>query len=118
MIKQKLKAFIQFIANPRFLLCFGIAWMITNGWAYVLLGVGTFLKINWMIVVSGTYLAILWFPFTPEKILTVAISILFLKWWFPQDTKTLGVLKTLSQKAKTIIQKRKNEKQQVRQNKS
>ncbi len=89
---QKLKKLIQFLLNPRFLLCFGIGWIITNGWAYLLFGLGAFCDIGWMKAVAGAYLAILWFPFSPEKIVTVGIAIALLKWIFPHDTYTLGVL--------------------------
>ena len=58
----------QFLLNPRFLLCFGIGWIITNGWAYFLFGLGSFTDVGWMKAVAGAYLAMLWFPFTPEKI--------------------------------------------------
>ncbi len=91
-MKEKLKKIVMFIINPRLLLCFGIGWMITNGWAYVMMGVGSFLGIGWMIAVSGTYLAFLWFPFTPEKIITLVIAIFLLKLLFPKDERTLAVL--------------------------
>ena len=90
----------QFIFNPRFLLCFGIAWFITNGWSYIMLGAGTYLGIGWMITVSGAYLAFLWIPFTPEKIITVTIAMFLLKLLFPNDEKTLGQLKIIYAKAK------------------
>ena len=67
MLKQKIKKIIQFILNPHFLLCFGIAWLITNGWSYVLLAVGTIFGIGWMTAVAGAYLAFLWLPISPEK---------------------------------------------------
>ena len=72
--------------------------MITNGWSYVLFGLGTFLDIPWMIAVSGAYLAFLWLPFTPEKLITLAIAIILLKWLFPKDEKTLGILKDMHKK--------------------
>jgi hypothetical protein len=72
--KEKLKKAIQFIANPRLLVCLGIAWIITNGWSYVCLGLGTVLGWNWMIAIATAYMAFLWFPFTPEKILTTIIT--------------------------------------------
>ena len=74
-MKQRILKFLQFLLNPRFLLCFGLAWFITNGWAYILLGIGTWLGNEWMIGVAGTWLTFLWIPFTPEKIATVAIAI-------------------------------------------
>lgn len=98
-LPQKLKKLLQFLLNPRFLLCFGLGWMITNGWSYALLGLGTFYDIGWMKAVAGAYLAILWFPFSPEKIITVAIAIGLLQWLFPGDTYTLGVLRDMRTKA-------------------
>ena len=91
-----LKTLLQFLLNPRLLLCLGIGWMITNGWSYLCLALGIRFDIPWMIAVASAYLAFLWFPFTPEKIVTVAIAIFLLRWWFPHDEKTLGVLRQLA----------------------
>ena len=103
-MKKKIKAFFktifQFIANPRLLLCFFIAWMMTNGWSYLLFAAGTLYQIEWMIAVSGAYLAFLWLPISPEKIVTVLIAMILLKHLFPHDEKTLGVLKELREKYK------------------
>lgn len=99
-MKQKIKTFVQFIINPRFLLCFGIAWMITNGWSYILLGIGTYCNIGWMIAVAGGYLTFLWLPISPEKILTVIIAMGLLRLLFPNDRKTLGILKDMYAKYK------------------
>ncbi len=107
---RRLKTVAQFILNPRLLLCFGIGWMITNGWSYVLLGLGTWLNIPWMIAVSGAYLAFLWFPFSPEKLLTVAIAIFLLRRLFPNDQKTLAVLIEMKMKIVAIVKKRKENK--------
>lgn len=104
-IKQIIKKAIQFLLNPRFLLCFGLAWMITNGWSYVFVGVGTVYKIGWMFAVGTAYLTFLWFPFTPEKIVTVFIAIALLKWLFPKDEKTLAVLQKMYQAAKDALKK-------------
>lgn len=106
-LKEILKKILLFIVNPRLLLCVGIAWMITNGWSYVALGIGTWFHINWLTVVSTAYLAALWFPFTPEKIVTFAIALWLLKLLFPNDKKTLGVLKELKEKALKKIKKKK-----------
>lgn len=102
-----LKKAAQFLLNPRFLLCFGIGWMITNGWSYILFGLGTWLEIEWMIAVAGAYLALLWFPFSPEKLVTVAIAIFLLRWLFPNDQKTLAVLIDMKNKLKKAAAKRK-----------
>ena len=86
------------VLNPRFLLCFGIAWLITNGWSYILFGLGMFFDISWMTAVAGAYMAALWLPFTPEKILTLAIAFGLRRLIFPKDKKTEEQLKLLKSK--------------------
>ena len=108
-IKQLLKKAVYFVLNPRLLLCFGIAWMITNGWSYVMLAVGTWLGIPWMIAVASAYLTILWLP-SPEKILTCAVAILLLRLIFPKDKHTLGVLQDMRRAAMDAYKNRKNKK--------
>lgn len=112
-MKEKLKKVFLFITNPRLLLCFGLAWIITNGWSYILLAVGTLLGIGWMIAVASAYLAFLWFPFSPEKIATVAITIVLLRWLFPNDQKTLGIMKESYAKLKASLKRRKEKKEEV-----
>lgn len=110
-MKEKIKKVIRFITNPRLLLCCGIAWIITNGWAYILLGIGMLFHIEWMTAFAGGYLAILWLPISPEKIVTVAIAIALLRFLFPDDKNTLDVLKQMQEKAKSKIKpKKKNKK--------
>lgn len=70
---------IKNLKDPRLLLSFIIAWMITNGWAYVMLGFGIFMKIKWMQVTATSYLAILWLPCTPEKLITIPLSVFIYK---------------------------------------
>lgn len=101
-----LKRLLDFFANPRLLLCFGIAWIITNGWAYVMLGAGILFHITWMKGVAGAYLAFLWLPFTAEKIVTVAITIFLLRKLFPEDKKTLAVLRAGLAKLKQNLKKK------------
>lgn len=109
-IKEKFKKAMGFLLNPRFLLCLGIAWMITNGWSYIMLGIGTYYEIGWMMAVASAYLAFLWLPVSPEKIATFAIALALLRWLFPNDKKTLAVLKQLLQKTKDAFQLRKKKK--------
>ena len=97
-LKKTAGIIARFLLNPRLLLCLGIAWLITNGWSYILFGVGTLLEIGWMIAVSGAYLAFLWLPVSPEKIVTVLIAMALLRFFFPHDRQTLGVLRELHEK--------------------
>lgn len=103
---DKLKKVVQFILNPRLLFCVFIAWIITNGWSYVLLGIGTYFKIEWMIAVAGAYLTFLWLPISPEKLITFAIAMALLRWLFPNDQKTLAVLRGFYDKAKNAVHNR------------
>ena len=102
-VKQRIKKVVEFLLNPKFLLCFGIGWMITNGWSYVLFALGTLFQLPWMTAVSGAYMALLWFPFTPEKLITLMIAMALLRWFFPYDEKTLGVLREMHAKTKAQI---------------
>ena len=99
-LKHKIVVILQCLLNPRFLLCFCMAWMITNGWSYFLFALGLLLDISWMTAVGGAYLAFLWLPISPEKIVTVAIAIQLLRWFFPNDQKTLKLLHDMSVKLK------------------
>jgi hypothetical protein len=108
-IKKWTKAVLSFLLNPRFLLCFGLGWMITNGWSYIVFALGTWLQIPWMIAVGGAYLAFLWLPISPEKIFTVAIAIWLLKRLFPNDQQTLAVLIRMHKKLREAVKKKKND---------
>ena len=111
-IKYWLRKLASFFLNPRFLLCFGVAWMLTNGWSYILFALGTYFGIGWMIAVGGGYMAFLWLPISPEKLLTVAIAIWLLKFLFPNDQKTLAVLIRLKARIKTAVKKHKENKEE------
>ena len=118
--KQKLKRFVKKTAmllfNPRFLLCFGLGWMITNGWCYIGAALGTYFEIGWLTAISTGYMALLWVPFTPEKLITLTIAIVLLRFLFPNDQKTLGLLREMHASAKAkwhaFLEKRKEKKQQ------
>ena len=117
-IKSILKRIAQFILNPRLLLCFGIGWIITNGWSYVLLGLGTWLEDEWMIGVATAYLLFLWLPVSPEKIVTFIIAITLLRWLFPNDEKTLGVLKHTYADLKQAFRRKKEQHKEKKKNRS
>ena len=72
-----------------------------------MLGLGILFDVAWMQAVASAYLAFLWIPFTPEKIVTVLIAIFFLKSFFPKDEKTLGILRNAFKKIKIKRKKQK-----------
>lgn len=104
--KKLLYKLKKFFINPRLMLCLAVSWLITNGWAYAFVFIGTHLNIDWMPKIAAAYLAILWSPLCVEGILTIAISVLLLKIFFPDDRDTLSVLENLSEKYKIILKKK------------
>lgn len=120
-MKEKIKSFckkaFQFLLNPRLLLCFGMGWMITNGWSYIMFGLGTWLGNEWLIGISSAYLAFLWLPVSPEKIVTITIAIWLMKLIFPNDEKTLGTLRQSLDSLKRAIRRKKKEHQEKKQQK-
>ena len=108
-IKEWLKKAARVLLNPRLVLCFALAWMITNGWCYLAILIGTWANISWLTLVGSAYAGFLWLPFTPEKIVTVFLSIALLRLLFPKDEKTLKFLKDkLAQLKSGMKQKRAN----------
>lgn len=97
---EKIKIYLKPFANLKFLISFGVAWFITNGWCYVGIALGTAFGINWLLAVSSAYFAFLWLPFTPEKIVTVALAILFQTIFFPKDLKLRQDLENLKIEAR------------------
>ncbi len=93
-IKRTAKKWLMVILNPRLLLCLFIGWMITNGWSYVFFTLGMYFDITWMYAIGLGYMSMLWAPFTPEKIITVIIALFLMRVIFPQDEKTIGVLRS------------------------
>ena len=71
--------------NRHFALCFFLAWMITNGWAYLGVLVGMKTGYTALTAASSAYLGILWLPFTPEKIITVLIAMKLVGRLYPED---------------------------------
>ena len=54
-----------------------------------MLGAGTFFNIGWMVAVAGGYLAFLWLPISPEKVVTVAIALFLVRKLFPKHNQEL-----------------------------
>ena len=87
--------YIKPFLNWRFIISFGIAWMITNGWSYVFVILGPILQLKWMTTVGLSYQAFLWLPVTPEKLVTIPIAIWFHRILFPKDFKNLNMFNKL-----------------------
>jgi len=80
-LQQRIKPYLK----PTMFISFGIAWIITNGWAYIMLGIGIYGNISWAKVVATSYLAVLWLPITPEKLITIPLAIWLQKIIFKKE---------------------------------
>lgn len=99
---SKTKKFLKQLLNWRFAVCFILAWMITNGWSYVFVAVGRILDIKWMFAVGSAYVAFLWLPCTPEKLITIPIAIFLQKLLFKKHTQTSEELSQMLSAEKSI----------------
>lgn len=106
---SKIKKFIKFLFNWRFALSFGIAWLITNGWAYIALGIGLWFDIKWLSAVAGAYTAFLYLPFTLEKLITIPLAIFICKIIFPKQKKIQDELNVLLEEEKKKLKGGKDE---------
>ncbi|WP_298529888.1 hypothetical protein [uncultured Ruminococcus sp.] len=104
-IGKVLRTARDLILNPHLAICFFIAWIITNGWAYVALGVGTYYEYKWLVAIAATYLAILWSPLCAEGILTFLIAIFLMQKLFPNDERTLKFIKVYYRRYKSKLKK-------------
>lgn len=83
------RVFVYFkpFTNWKFLISFGLAWMITNGWCYLFIAFGSAFDINWMLIIGTTYAGILYLPFTLEKLITIPLAMWFQRILFKRDEK-------------------------------
>ena len=107
--KNHLCPWLRAPTNPHLLISLGIAWFITNGWAYCAAGIGWYLDIPLLLKSGSMWLGILWMPGTPEKLFTFAIAMGILRLLFPDDTRTLAIVrrkrKQLSKRTRLTWQK-------------
>ena len=121
-MSKKTKKFLgrlkSLILNPHLVVCYCIAWMITNGWAYAALVSANRLEIKWLASIAAAYLAILWSPFCFELIFTLIITMGLLRLLFPKDKGTLRFLKVYSRcykmKVNRIRRKRKQRRDRLK----
>lgn len=64
----------NYLKDWRTAISFFIAWNITNGWCYAFILFGSIFHIKWMRITGLSYLAFLWLPTTPEKLITVPLG--------------------------------------------
>ena len=72
---KKIKTYIAPFLNWRILIIYLPIWFLMSGWTYLFIYLGAKYGVGWMLA-SGTFWAtILWLPFTPEKLITIPITL-------------------------------------------
>ena len=86
----KIKTYISPFLNWRILVIYVPIWFIMSGWTYLFIFLGTKYHIGWMLA-SGTFWAtLLWLPITPEKLITIPITLwLYVKLFGHKESEKL-----------------------------
>jgi hypothetical protein len=99
-MKKRLKAYLRPFANPKFLLCFLIPWLITNGIWYIGVFLGSIFGISWLSYVCGVYIAWLYTPWACEKILILPVALWLARKLFKNDAKTQAQIQEMLTQAR------------------
>ena len=99
-IWNKIMIYLKPFLDWKFLVSYLIPFSLINGWAWV----GTFLLpiigSNWFTIAASTWLAILWMPWTPEKLVTIPMAIWIHHLLFKNDKKTKIKMQKMYDEAK------------------
>jgi hypothetical protein len=76
----KIKPFLTW----RILICYLPFWFIASGWTYIALAIGN----AWWKTIAGVWLAWMWMPWCPEKLITIPAAIWLHKKIFPNRATT------------------------------
>lgn len=72
---KKLWLYIKPFLNIKILIVYIPIWFIFSGWTYLFIYLGIKFDIKWMYISGSTWSAFLWMPFTPEKLVTIPLTI-------------------------------------------
>ena len=71
----KIKTYISPFLNWRILIIYVPIWFIMSGWTYLFIYLGTCHRVGWMLAAGTFWATILWLPFTPEKLITIPLTL-------------------------------------------
>lgn len=74
-IIKKILIYIRPFCKWQFLISYFIPFMIVNGWAWIGFFLSPIIGLNWFTISATTWLAILWLPCTPEKLITIPLAL-------------------------------------------
>lgn len=98
---KKIGVYISPFIDLKLLLIYTPIWFLMSGWTYLFIFLGMKYRINWMLIAGSTWAGILWLPFTPEKIITIPLTLfLYTKIFGNKDKKTIFKLERMHEQAK------------------
>ena len=78
---NKIKTYISPFLNWRILIIYLPIWFIMSGWTYLFIFLGTKYHIAWMLAAGTFWATVLWLPITPEKLITIPLTLfIYVKW--------------------------------------
>ena len=85
---KKIKTYISPFLNWRILVIYVPIWFIMSGWTYLFIFLGTKYSVGWMLAAGTFWATVLWLPITPEKLITVPLTLfIYVKWVGHSDPK-------------------------------
>ena len=84
---NKIKTYISPFLNWRILIIYLPIWFLMSGWTYLFIYLGTRYHISWMLAAGTFWATLLWLPITPEKLLTIPLTLfIYIRWRNKEDT--------------------------------
>ena len=90
----KIKTYISPFLNWRILVIYLPIWFIMSGWTYLFIYLGTRHHVGWMLAAGTFWATVLWLPITPEKLITIPLTLfIYVKWVGHSDPKLEAMVK-------------------------
>lgn len=113
-----MKRILKHFLNWKFLISFGLAWLIMHGWSFVFVFLGGINEeLSWMLIPGGFWVGLIMMPNGFGILATIPLATVFQLWFFPTDTKLIEDLRALKEEKKAKNAERKAKREQKRQEK-
>ena len=90
---NKIKTYISPFLNWRILVIYLPIWFIMSGWTYLFIFLGTKYGVGWMLAAGTFWATVLWLPFTPEKLITIPLTLyLYVKLFGHKESEKLEAM--------------------------
>ena len=87
---KKIKTYIAPFLNWRILIIYLPIWFLMSGWTYLFIYLGAKHGVGWMLAAGTFWATVLWLPFTPEKLITIPLTLyLYVKLFGHKESEKL-----------------------------